>query len=204
MEMLRFIAASLFLAVAVVLSITASDVFAAGKNEAMALVETSAGPGPQAVNFACADETAGEQEKYHQDCCDGLFCAVATALVQTSAGSGAVPASDAIYSAESIRMAGRNVAPELVATSVERIVIEMRNHSMMTHSMHLHGHYFQVVAIDGVAASGAIRDTVAVPPMSRLAFAFDAGNPGGDWAFHCHHLYHMASGMMTAIRYVES
>jgi FtsP/CotA-like multicopper oxidase with cupredoxin domain len=93
---------------------------------------------------------------------------------------------------------------ELVATKGERIVIEMRNHSMMTHPMHLHGHHFQVVAINGVAASGAVRDTVAVPPMSRLAFAFDAGNPGGGWAFHCHHLYHMASGMMTAIRYVES
>jgi FtsP/CotA-like multicopper oxidase with cupredoxin domain len=92
----------------------------------------------------------------------------------------------------------------LTAASGERIVIEMRNHSMMTHPMHLHGHHFQVVAIDGVAIEGAIRDTVAVPPMSRLAFAFDAGNPGGGWAFHCHHLYHMASGMMTFIRYVES
>jgi len=112
MEMLRFIAASLFLTVAVVLSITASDVFAAGKNEAMALVETSAGPGPQAVNFACADETAGEQEKYHQDCCDGLFCAAATALAQPSAGSEALWASDAIYSTASVRMTGRNVAPE--------------------------------------------------------------------------------------------
>ncbi len=92
----------------------------------------------------------------------------------------------------------------LTATSGERIVIEMRNHSMMTHPMHLHGHHFQVVAIDGVAIEGAVRDTVAVSPMSRLAFAFDAGNPGGGWAFHCHHLYHMASGMMTFIRYVES
>jgi len=92
---------------------------------------------------------------------------------------------------------------ELVAAKGERIVVEMRNHSMMTHPMHLHGHHFQVVAIDGVAIAGAVRDTVAVPPMSRLAFAFDAGNPGDGWAFHCHHLYHMASGMMTAIRYVE-
>ena len=110
--MLRFLAASLFLAVVVVLSITAGDVFAAGKNEAMALVETSAGPGPHAENSACASEIADQQEKYHQDCCDGLFCAATTALAQPSAGSVAFPASDAIYSAAGVRMTGRNVAPE--------------------------------------------------------------------------------------------
>ncbi len=97
---------------------------------------------------------------------------------------------------------GMIASRDLVAVSGERILIEMRNNTMMTHPMHLHGHHFQVVTIDGVAIGGAVRDTVAVPPMSRLAFAFDAVNPGESWAFHCHHLYHMASGMMAAIRYV--
>jgi FtsP/CotA-like multicopper oxidase with cupredoxin domain len=77
----------------------------------------------------------------------------------------------------------------------------LMNHSMMAHPMHLHGHHFQVVAIDGKPLAGAVRDTVWVPPMSRVTVAFDARNPG-EWAFHCHHLYHMAGGMMTSVRYV--
>ena len=83
----------------------------------------------------------------------------------------------------------------------ERVLIEMRNRSMMTHPMHLHGHHFQIVDINGQAISGAVRDTVIVPTMQSVTFAFDANNPGADWAFHCHHLYHMASGMMSFIQY---
>ena len=83
----------------------------------------------------------------------------------------------------------------------ERVLIEMRNRSMMTHPMHLHGHHFQIVDINGQAISGAVRDTVIVPPMQSVTFAFDANNPGAGWAFHCHHLYHMASGMMSFIEY---
>lgn len=80
----------------------------------------------------------------------------------------------------------------------ERVEITMRNHSMMSHPMHLHGHHFQVVAIDGERFSGAVRDTVLVPPMRTVTIAFDTGNPGR-WAFHCHHLYHMATGMMAFV-----
>jgi FtsP/CotA-like multicopper oxidase with cupredoxin domain len=36
--------------------------------------------------------------------------------------------------------------------------------------------------------------------MSEVTVAFDASNPG-TWAFHCHHLYHMAAGMMTTVDY---
>ncbi len=67
--------------------------------------------------------------------------------------------------------------------------------------MHLHGHRFQVVSIDGQAVNGAVRDTVAVPPMSTVTIAFDANNTGR-WAFHCHHLYHMVSGMMSFVDYL--
>jgi FtsP/CotA-like multicopper oxidase with cupredoxin domain len=71
---------------------------------------------------------------------------------------------------------------------------------MMPHPMHLHGHAFQVIAIDGRQINGAVRDTVLVMPMSRVRIAFDANNPGR-WPFHCHNLYHMATGMMTEFRY---
>jgi FtsP/CotA-like multicopper oxidase with cupredoxin domain len=82
----------------------------------------------------------------------------------------------------------------------ERIEVTLANQSMMGHPMHLHGHHFQVVAIDGERLAGAVRDTVWVPPMRSLTVAFDTANPG-QWAFHCHHLYHMATGMMTTVSY---
>lgn len=89
--------------------------------------------------------------------------------------------------------------PQPVANG-ERVEVTMRNMSMMAHPMHLHGHHFQVVGIDGRRFSGPLRDTVIVPPMREVTIAFDADNPG-IWAFHCHHLYHMAAGMMGHIQY---
>lgn len=82
----------------------------------------------------------------------------------------------------------------------DRVEITMQNMSMMAHPMHLHGHHFQVVAIDGQRFPGAVRDTVLLPPMRSVTIAVDAMNPG-QWAFHCHHLYHMVSGMMTTFAY---
>jgi FtsP/CotA-like multicopper oxidase with cupredoxin domain len=92
-----------------------------------------------------------------------------------------------------------NVTPLMIAPG-ERVAIEMVNHSMMAHPMHLHGHAFQVVAINGAPLAGAVRDTVLIPPMGSVTIAFDADNPGR-WAFHCHNLYHMMTGMMTEVRY---
>jgi FtsP/CotA-like multicopper oxidase with cupredoxin domain len=92
-----------------------------------------------------------------------------------------------------------SVTPLMVATG-QRVAIEMRNRTMMAHPMHLHGHAFQVVAIGGAPLAGAVRDTVLVPPMGSVTIAFDADNPGR-WAFHCHNLYHMMTGMMTEVRY---
>ena len=82
----------------------------------------------------------------------------------------------------------------------ERIEIIMQNQTGMAHPMHLHGHYFKVVAINNVSIEGALRDTVLVPPSTSVTIRFAADNPG-NWAFHCHHLYHMNAGMMGAIRY---
>jgi FtsP/CotA-like multicopper oxidase with cupredoxin domain len=82
----------------------------------------------------------------------------------------------------------------------QRVEIKLANQTMMAHPMHLHGHTFQVTALDGKAIAGAVRDTVLVPPLGNVRFAFDADNPGR-WAFHCHNLYHMATGMITEFRY---
>ena len=82
----------------------------------------------------------------------------------------------------------------------ERIEVVMRNQTGMAHPMHLHGHYFKVAAINNVPIEGALRDTILVPPSTSVTIRFAADNPG-NWAFHCHHLYHMNAGMMGAIRY---
>jgi FtsP/CotA-like multicopper oxidase with cupredoxin domain len=83
----------------------------------------------------------------------------------------------------------------------ERIEITFLDQSTMAHPMHLHGHHFQVVAINGRRFQGAMRDTVLVPSQGSVTVAFDAVNPG-KWALHCHHLYHMIGGMMTTIEYL--
>jgi FtsP/CotA-like multicopper oxidase with cupredoxin domain len=89
----------------------------------------------------------------------------------------------------------------LMLSKGQRIEVELVNHSMMPHPMHLHGHAFQVIAIDGRAMQGAVRDTVLVTPsMGRVRIAFNADNPGR-WALHCHNLYHMIAGMLTEFRY---
>ena len=95
---------------------------------------------------------------------------------------------------------GLDINAPLLVILGDRVEITMRNTSMMAHPMHLHGHHFQVVAIDGQRFAGAMRDTVHIPPQRAVTIALDADNPG-DWPFHCHHLYHMASGMLTRLKY---
>lgn len=95
---------------------------------------------------------------------------------------------------------GLQTNPPLVVDPGDRVEVTLRNTSMMAHPMHLHGHHFQVVAIDGQRFAGAVRDTVLLPPNRSVTIAVDAVNPG-KWAFHCHHLYHMATGMMSTFAY---
>lgn len=84
----------------------------------------------------------------------------------------------------------------LAASSGERVEITFHNMSMMAHPMHLHGHVFQVVGLNGQRLSGAMRDTVHVPPMAMVTIAMDAGE-AARWMLHCHHMPHLQTGMMT-------
>jgi FtsP/CotA-like multicopper oxidase with cupredoxin domain len=84
----------------------------------------------------------------------------------------------------------------IIATSGERVELMFHNMSMMGHPMHLHGHAFQVVNINGKAVNGAMRDTVYVPPMAQITVALDAGE-AARWMLHCHHMPHLSTGMMT-------
>jgi FtsP/CotA-like multicopper oxidase with cupredoxin domain len=47
----------------------------------------------------------------------------------------------------------------LMLSAGQRVEIDLINRSMMAHAMHLHGHSFQVIAIDGRQVNGAVRDS---------------------------------------------
>jgi FtsP/CotA-like multicopper oxidase with cupredoxin domain len=91
--------------------------------------------------------------------------------------------------------------PPFPVRAGERVALVFTNKTMMPHPMHLHGHVFQIVEIDGRKFAGAKRDTMLVPPKTSVTVVFDADNPGW-WALHCHLLYHMEAGMFATIRYV--
>lgn len=83
--------------------------------------------------------------------------------------------------------------------SGERVELTFHNMSAMGHPMHLHGHVFQVVGVNGMRMAGAMRDTVYVPPRAAVTVAFDAGEAAG-WMLHCHQMPHLAAGMATQLR----
>lgn len=79
----------------------------------------------------------------------------------------------------------------------ERVKLTFVNESMMAHPMHLHGMFVQLV--NGQPADRLPnKHTVNVAPGKSYSVLLTADEPG-EWAFHCHLLYHMASGMMTKV-----
>ncbi|MGV3729486.1 MAG: copper resistance system multicopper oxidase [Sphingopyxis sp.] len=78
----------------------------------------------------------------------------------------------------------------------ERVRIRLINDSMMSHPIHLHGHFFELVTGKGDHAPR--KHTVLVQPGGIATFDFTA-DALGDWAFHCHLLYHMHAGMMRVV-----
>jgi copper-resistance protein, CopA family len=78
----------------------------------------------------------------------------------------------------------------------ERVRVVLVNDSMMAHPIHLHGHFFEVV--NGHPGRHPRKHTVNVLPGGRVAFDLTADEPG-DWAFHCHLLYHMHAGMFNVV-----
>lgn len=84
----------------------------------------------------------------------------------------------------------------------ENLRIIMFNNSMMRHPMHLHGHDFRVVNSQGDFSP--MKNIIDIMPMERDTIEFAATEPGGDWFFHCHILYHMMSGMGRVFSYEDS
>jgi CopA family copper-resistance protein len=78
----------------------------------------------------------------------------------------------------------------------ERVRIRLINDTMMAHPIHIHGHFFELV--NGHDGHHPLKHTVDVLPGGVVSVDMTAGAPG-DWAFHCHLLYHMHAGMMRVV-----
>jgi len=78
----------------------------------------------------------------------------------------------------------------------ERVRVNLINDTMMGHPIHIHGHFFELVTGHGDHAPR--KHTVIVPPGGKVTFDLTA-DAVGDWAFHCHLLYHMVTGMMRVV-----
>jgi len=79
----------------------------------------------------------------------------------------------------------------------ERIRIKFINDSMMAHPMHLHGMFMQLEN-GQPAVDMPNKHTIVVPPAKTVTALLTADELG-EWAIHCHLLYHMSAGMMNKL-----
>ena len=79
----------------------------------------------------------------------------------------------------------------------ERVRFTLVNDTMMDHPMHLHGVFLEIVNGADVAHQPR-KHTINVKPAERLSFDFTYDEPG-NFAFHCHVLYHMEMGMFRFV-----
>ena len=78
----------------------------------------------------------------------------------------------------------------------ERVRLNLINDTMMPHPIHLHGHFFEVVT--GNPGRHPLKHTVNVLPGGKVSVDLTA-DALGDWAFHCHMMLHMMTGMFRVV-----
>jgi CopA family copper-resistance protein len=78
----------------------------------------------------------------------------------------------------------------------ERLRLFLVNHTMMEHPIHLHGMWMQ---LENGAGKLPFKHTILTKPGEVLS-ALITPIEKGDWAFHCHLLYHMEAGMAQVVR----
>tara|TARA_B100000749_G_scaffold165538_1_gene127213 strand:- start:7949 stop:9757 length:1809 start_codon:yes stop_codon:yes gene_type:complete len=81
----------------------------------------------------------------------------------------------------------------------ERLRLILVNDSMMDHPIHLHGMWMELET--GAGEYRPRKHTISVKPGERVSALITADAPG-DWAFHCHLLYHMDAGMFRVVSVV--
>lgn len=84
----------------------------------------------------------------------------------------------------------------------ERLRINMINDTMMSHPIHLHGMWMDLYAGADDYGDNPRKHTVIVQPAELLTVDITADAPG-QWAFHCHLLYHMERGMFRTVAVVR-
>ncbi len=91
----------------------------------------------------------------------------------------------------------------------EKALVRFINMGAQNHPMHLHGHQFEVVAIDGNPAAAVQKmNTVNLPPGQTIDIVIEGTN-AGTWMFHCHITPHVTNkgvypgGMLTVLDYED-
>ena len=79
----------------------------------------------------------------------------------------------------------------------ERIRLKFVNDSMMAHPMHLHGMFMQLE--NGQSAQDMPNKHTIIVPPGKTVTAMLTADEVGEWAIHCHLLYHMSAGMMSKL-----
>lgn len=79
----------------------------------------------------------------------------------------------------------------------ERIRLKFVNESMMAHPMHLHGMFMQLE--NGQQAENLPNKHTLIVPPGKTVTALLTADALGEWAIHCHLLYHMSAGMMNKL-----
>jgi FtsP/CotA-like multicopper oxidase with cupredoxin domain len=93
--------------------------------------------------------------------------------------------------------------PRIHVSRNDIVTVRFTNKTDMDHPMHLHGHVFEVVEVDGrPLARPLAKDTSLVGANGgTLGWRFTADAPPGRWLLHCHNDIHMMDGMMTEVIY---
>lgn len=85
----------------------------------------------------------------------------------------------------------------LVFRHMERVRINLINDTMMPHPIHIHGHFFELV--NGQGEHQPLKHTVNVLPGGKIAIDLTT-DALGDWAMHCHMMFHMDTGMFRIVK----
>ena len=79
----------------------------------------------------------------------------------------------------------------------DRVRFVLINDTMMEHPIHLHGLWSELE--NGHGEYRPYKHTINVKPGEKLSYLVSADTPGR-WAYHCHLLYHMETGMFREVR----
>ncbi len=82
----------------------------------------------------------------------------------------------------------------------ERLRIVLVNDTMMSHPIHLHGMWSDLE--DEQGRFQVRKHTIDMPPGTKRSYRVRA-DALGRWAYHCHLLFHMESGMFREVRVEE-